>query len=1149
MMNFNKSKIRTKILFLVSVFTIFLIGFGVFSYNATQQLSKLSNTIYEHPLTVSNASQSASAGIVRMHRSMKDVVLANNSVELALAIAAVNEYESEVLSDLEVIDLYILGDDGKELAHETIQLFIDWRPIRQSVIDYVQEGDYESASEITKTIGADHVSLLELKFEELKNYAFDKADGFVDEAIELEQNTMDFTLILTISGVFISFIVSGLLMSSITKAFKELGRQMDEIASGGVLTPISFEGSEEVLDLTISFNKLVKTISNQIWVKDNIKVINDAFDYQENFGETLDSLSSLIADGIDVESVLIYKKNEDNLLLRGSHAFSERYSNLLSVKATDGVLGQVLKTGKHVRVQRNDSHKLVTANDEVIFEDTLIAPIQTKEGVVGVIEVDSITELSDFKEDYILEVAKELAIFFNVSDQNEKITNLLIEANDANQKVSVQAEELQKSNVELEEKQSELEQQQNELMQQASVQKQLNSELQERQQQLQMQTEEIKQKNDELELIKDDLLSSNEMLTVTNKYKTDFLTNMSHELRTPLNSIILLSSILSKNGSSNLHVNDIRQAEIINKAGNELLALINDLLDLSKIESGKTEVNVGRVQFDMVLNRLEDMFVSLTDEKGIQFSTETTVKDIISDEDKINHILVNLVSNAIKFTSKGEVTVKISENEDKDYPVKVEVRDSGIGITEDKLEFIFEEFRQANSNISTNYGGTGLGLAICKGLTELIDGKITVSSVEGEGSVFTLVLPLSIETQSNDEVVINERPRLIDDSDSIREDDQVILAIEDDYEFVEKIKPFINERGYKLLHAADGRTGLEIAMSTKVEAVMLDLLLPDISGEEVLHRLKNNVSTRSLPIYILSGKEMGTDHHLLSAGAKDYISKSDNPQKDVNILIDSFVKNTNNNKSILLVEDSEAEQIAINHLLSGNDYEIDIVSDIASAENLINKNEYGAIIVDLVLGDESGLDLCKSLKGKNLKMPIILYTAKDLSAKESREFSRYSDSIILKTVNSHGRLLEELSVFISDIAPKNEYWEKFEFEGKRVLICDDDVKNIFSLSAALESIGVEVKDAFNGQEALDILSNDLDFDLILMDIMMPVMDGIEAINRIKENELTKDIPVIAVTAKAMKGDKESFIEAGASDYISKPIDFEILRKLLTIWIR
>ncbi len=1147
MLNFRILSIKSKFIFMVSFLVIVFLVFGIYTLQAEEKLTNVTSDIYNHPLVVSNASNEVITDVIKIHREMKDIVLSTTEVELQESIIKIQLLEVDVYDNLELIHTNILGEEGHVLLNDVMQSFIDWEDIRETVITFVINGDLESAAAITKGAGAKHVLNLEFLADEMHNYALDKADGFLLESEELSQSIRTSTTVFLIVGITLSIGLATLIVSNVIISINNLRNKMDHLSTTGKLERVRIEGSVEITSLADSFNYLVEEVNDQLLLKDETKSFSSAFDFEANTKVILNKLSKLIASTIDVESVLIYSLDGDMLKLKGNYSFSSKYKHMLEVKIGEGVIGQIYNDPKHRIIKQTDvKHKLVTGNNEISFAESHLLPIMSDKKFYGAIEVDSLRILKEWDLDYLENISRELGIFLSITDQNERITSLLKVTEADKQKVALQAEELRVSNLELEETTSELEHQQNELIQQAAVQNQLNVELNERTQQIQSQSDEMRQKNDELEKIQDELLSSNKMLVESDKYKSDFLTNMSHELRTPLNSIILLSSILTKNKADSLNSSDVKKADIINSAGKELLGLINDLLDLSKIESGKVDVRLSSIDMDDLFAKDYDLFNEVAKEKNIELIFNNRISNFMSDSDKINQIILNLIANALKFTEKGSITVSAKYGKDDKYPIQISVKDTGIGISESKKNLIFDEFRQADSGITRKYGGTGLGLAISTGLAEILGGKITLSSKLGLGSTFTLHLSDKIIDSPEREVIVESK--IIDDRNYIKPKDKVLLIIEDDFDFVNSVKNMINQMGYKMVHSPTGREGLELASKFNVDGVILDLILPDISGEEVLHKLKSNVYTRKIPVYIVSQKDMESDNHLLTLGAKIAIKKSDDSNVDMRKFFDALREHEATPKRILLIEDSIAEQIVIKELL-GEDYVLDIANSVKEAKEKLSSNKYDAAIVDLVLGQESGIDVCKSVKKLGLRTPVILYTAKDLSEKEARELSKYSDSIILKTVNSHGRLLEELSVFIGSRLYKED--EKFSsssnFKGMRVLICDDDAKNIFSLSEALESLGIEVFEAFNGKEALEFLEKDNKINLILMDIMMPIMDGIEAIKHIKSNIETKDIPIIAVTAKAMKGDKESFIEVGASDYISKPIDFDILGKLIAIW--
>jgi CheY-like chemotaxis protein/two-component sensor histidine kinase len=598
---------------------------------------------------------------------------------------------------------------------------------------------------------------------------------------------------------------------------------------------------------------------------------------------------------------------------------------------------------------------------------------------------------------------------------------------------------------------------------------------------------------------------------------------------------------------------DIERIEVIKNASTELLELINNLLDISKIESGKMEVSKDVVSTITLGQNMKKKFETTALSKGIDFKVEDKVMtEFKTDKRKLKQILNNFLSNAFKFTKEGEVKLIFEESEDNNYSFKISVKDTGIGIDQSKQREIFEKFKQGDSSITREFGGTGLGLAISTEMANLLGGKLRVESELNLGSTFSLYLPgTMVSNISKGKGDVRDSEVL---SDKIEDSDMFVLIIEDDEDFIKEIKPYINAMGFKVVAALSGYEGITKASSNKPDGIILDLVLPDISGGRVLKELKINPATRGIPVHIMSFKDMDNSLSFKKMGAIGYTQKTPNLELDAKEVVENIIKIKNKvPKSILLVEDDEVEIESMTEMLKDWNLEIDTVKTAEAGIDKIKNKDYDAVVLDLRLKDSNGIDVCKFVKKESISVPIIIYTAKSLSEEEYRELKKFSDSIVLKSADSKGNLLEEVAVFIHKIYDWKDGQREISseiknLEGKRILLCDDDSRNIFALTGLLEDFGVEVKECYNGKEALDILEKDNDFDLILMDIMMPVMDGYTAIGKIKEQKNTSNIPIIALTAKAMKGDRESCLAAGADDYMSKPVDMDLLLKLINLWV-
>ncbi len=744
-----------------------------------------------------------------------------------------------------------------------------------------------------------------------------------------------------------------------------------------------------------------------------------------------------------------------------------------------------------------------------------------------------------------------------------------------------QMEELAQQSEELQSQQEELKQMNEELEEQAQNLKSQQEELQMTNEELEEQTQSLEAKNTEVEASKNDIEQKTKQLEISSKYKSEFLANMSHELRTPLNSLLILSKDLSENRKNNLDSIQVESAEIIYKSGHDLLVLINEVLDLSKIEAGKMAINIESLYLKDFTDDLMRDFKHQAEQKGLKLTCtfDKGIPECIrTDSQRLNQILKNLLSNAIKFTEKGSVSISINRNSE--TTLIISVTDTGIGIKEDKQMPIFEAFQQAEGGTSRKYGGTGLGLSISRELAKLLGAEIKLNSKLNKGSTFSLIIPLEIHPEeqairidtlkpvlhklhpdsyrdANETEYLNY-PSIADDRSTIIKDDKVVLIIEDDLKFASLLLKQANTKGFKCLSAASGEDGLSLASKYKPQAIILDIGLPGINGHSVLLELKANPTLRHIPVHIISANERSLEP--IKEGAVEFLMKPIE-NKDLEkafARIENFV--SRKIKNLLIIEDNENARKAMRILIGNGDVKCLEAGTGKEALILFEQNHIDCIILDIGLPDISGFELIhklEKLKGNNIP-PIIVYTGKELTKEENNELQKYAETIIIKGIKSEERLLDETALFlhrtISNL-PKskqmvihNLYDKETMFRSKKILLADDDMRNVFALSKILTERGMEIIKAENGKNALEMLDTHTDIDMVLMDIMMPELDGYEAMRKIRSQMKFKNLPVIALTAKAMKEDKQKCIDAGANDYITKPINIERLLSLMRVWL-
>jgi len=933
---------------------------------------------------------------------------------------------------------------------------------------------------------------------------------------------------------------------------------------------------DEIGTMSIAVNKSVEKIKKRIekkqigsWIKNGINELNQILasthSLEEVTNKSIHFLGNYASAGVAV--LYLYNKDEQKLLQYAHFAQNNEKNFSAEYLLGEGIVGQVALQKSPILLSDNTQEHLIisaaTNTDKSYTSYTF--PLIYNKILYGVIEIGSTQPFTKKELDFFNTVETSICISLLGAMHHNQVKSLLTTAENANANLTQKQAELEESNKRMKEQQQELEEANVNMEEQQQELEEANANMEEQQQQLKISEQSLTLQNQQLVLTQQEIQQKADELEQSGKYKSEFLSNMSHELRTPLNAIILLSSLLHKNTKKTLSPDDVKKAKTVFESGNELLRLINDILDLSKVESGKMEVIVDSFESGVFLEQMKDLFDCIAQERGLQFIIIDEYKNTIhSDKDRISQIIRNLISNAFKFTSQGSIILKIAHSKKSTQDIEFSVIDTGIGIPLAKQEIIFKAFTQADGSTSREYGGTGLGLSISREFTKLLGGEIEVRSSEGKGSTFAIDLPLLTHplTEHKKEVTIqypplekintlNRSPKveILDDRDKLTEKEEAYLIIDDDTIFTEIVYEEITKSGSYGLIAHDAKSGLELVKQYTIKGIMLDLTLPDMDGVDVLKELKSNNHSRDIPVHIISSKDK--NKQTLELGAIGYLQKPvfDGEIIDVITNIDNF-KNKKI-KNLLVVENDTLHREALVTLV-GDDVNIKGVNTASEAIQEIKKLHYNTVIIDLDLINSSGYEVCEYIKNSHPHLPIIIYTSKDLSKEEKIKLQKYTNSIIIKTEHSNERILNEINLFLQqEQEPKKEKQDipflNVDLHNSNILLVDDDIKNIFVLEAALEEFNANTHTAFNGQEALDFLEKNNSIDLILMDIMMPVMDGYEAIQNIRNNDRLKHIPIIAVTAKAMKEDREKCIQVGADDYISKPINPNILGGLMQQW--
>jgi len=899
----------------------------------------------------------------------------------------------------------------------------------------------------------------------------------------------------------------------------------------------------------------------------------------KGLAELAQTIINHLATWLNAQGGAIYIIEEDavHLRLAGVYALANKKNDAPVVRIGEGLIGQCAAEKRNILVTNiPEGHfDISTSFGRILPEHIIAMPVIFEGAAIAAIELGSVYGFSGPHQQYLQVVADNIAVAISSSQAREKTKELLEETQRQGEELETQQEELKQTNEELHEKTELLERSEAELKAQQEELRQTNEELEEKATLLIEQKEQLESASMEVE-------NKAKELELTSKYKSEFLANMSHELRTPLNSILILAQLLVENKSKVLGEKEVTYARNIHSSGNDLLELINEILDLSKVESGKVDLEFAEVDLGQVVGNLRAMFTELANSRSIQFEIIHPAAPgiLTTDGQRLVQILRNLLSNAFKFTGKnGKVTFQV---EMQYRAVAFSVTDTGIGIPESKQEIIFQAFQQADGSTKRKYGGTGLGLSISRELAHALGGDIHLESEEGKGSTFTLSLPLAYEvaeatvTPPPKEPAVSKKPEkytappeepakhaatgehVLDDRYIIQENDRVVLIIEDDERFAGILLDFFRERNYKGILAHQGNTGLSLARYYRPDAIILDMHLPVMDGSEVLRQLKNDPSLRHIPVQIFSGYDRRKES--LQLGAFDFVKKpvTRETMQDAVDKMEEFIRKKL--KKLLIVEDNRQQNTAIRELIGNGDVKSFSAYAGMEAFEIMQKEKFDCVIIDLGLPDMTGIELLEKIKANEElnKVPIIVYTGKDLNKEEAARLNKLASTVVLKTANSKERLLDETTLFLHRVEtslPKEKqqiirrlHRTDEVLKNRKVLIVDDDMRNIYSLTNALEEEGLCCITAENGRDAIDMLKEQPDTDIVLMDVMMPEMDGYEATQEIRKLKEFGKLPIVALTAKAMKGDREKCLEAGMSDYISKPVNVDQLLSLMRVWL-
>ena len=1008
-------------------------------------------------------------------------------------------------------------------------------------------------------------------------------------------------------------------------SLRDVIAQADRISQGEYELTITPRSNRDRLSIALiqmltSLKETTAENERQNWLKTQLSRLTSMSQGETNLQKLVTMLISEISRLIEAGQGVFYVKDVEKrgeFILLGSYAYKERKNLSNRFRMGEGLVGQCALEKKSILLTQvpDDYVQISSGLGESKPMTLLVLPILFEDEVVAVIEVATFRTFTDTQHDFLTQLSTTLGVVINSTTSRQRTEELLTESQVLTEELQTQQEELRTSNEELQEQTHMLKRSEEKLKIQSEELQAINEEMEEKTNHLELQKADIEKQNRLIRLSKNELEVKASELELASKYKSEFLANMSHELRTPLNSLLILAKMLAKNEEQNLTEDQIESAQIIYSGGLDLLTLINDILDLSKVEAGKLDIHIEEVKLASIARNLEYQFNSVAQEKGIKFELtidEGIPESLLTDGLRTEQILKNFLSNAFKFTSEGLITLRFylpgSEIQftggsglSASNTIAMMVKDTGIGIPEHKQKAIFEAFQQADGSTSRKYGGTGLGLTISRELAKLLGGVIHLSSRQNEGSTFTLFLPINgqetspmianhttsfrevamarevitevmenvsestLEFEQVEQVeTVNElfliKTFIADDRQELTSQSKVkvILIVEDDKHFAKVLLDLSRKKGFKCIVAGDGFSGLQLAKQYIPSAVLLDLGLPDMNGLKLLDHLKYTSETRHIPVHIISGKDESKAS--LKKGAVGFLSKPISSD-DIEMMF-TRIENVLNEriKLVLVVEDDMNNQKAICELLKHKKIDIRSVNTGKEGLELLKAQVFDCVILDLKLPDMTGFEMLQQLRGyeKSKVPPIIINTGKDLTQEEYKELNLFTDSIVIKGVNSPERLLDEVSLFLHSVQkslpPEQRQMIRMlhdsdeTLKGRKVLLVDDDLRNTFALSKVLKQHGMNVVMADNGKLALEKLDSEEGIELVIMDIMMPIMDGYEAMKRIRDNPKFQSLPIIALTAKAMTGDREKCIEGGANDYMTKPVDSDKLLSLIRVWL-
>ncbi len=1202
----KQTKISTRLIFGFALILLCAMVAAMIGLRSINQLSEMTSDLYDHTFVVADTVVDIRSDVLEAQNIMNNMETAGSRSEFVLQQQKLQRLRE--LADKHLATVRKLYPGNLSDVDELEKAFAEWREARGEGVALMQAGKVGEAIAFNdRRVDSLAASVLK-RVEAIRSVTANQA---VELRRRADQNAATTTMQTYVASIiiFIAFILVTLLITrSVQRSLRHAADAVQKLIEGsgnkvrvaeaigagdlsqelavsepvkidqaslpddeiGILIRTAAQLSEVQYTLDEAFRKMTRSLRQDReivraldWLKSGQNNLNSLMRGEQGVEQMANKVLAYLAEYLKagVGALYRYDDQSDRLCLTATYAFTPRDNMRSCFRLGEGLVGQAAREQKIISLSDvpRDYLSINSALGESTPQVITVVPLVHGTRLIGVLEIGSFHEFADIEREFIQAAGEAIAIGLDTTIARQRTAELLEETQQQAEELRVQQEELQQSNEELEERAHMLEQQR---------------------EKIRITNQEIAEANDKLRQKAADLNRASD-------YKSEFLANMSHELRTPLNSLMILSNLLAQNKDGNLSAKQVEFANTIYGAGRDLLNLISDILDISKVEAGQMRIHYAEMSVRGLCDDLCDLFAAVAEQKGLDLRMEIatgTTPLFQGDEQRVQQILKNLMSNALKFTQAGEVVIRVTSQQvgpGNPLPVPAiafSVCDTGIGVPADKRELIFQAFYQADGSISRKYGGTGLGLSISLQLARAMHGEIRMSSEEGKGSLFTLYLPLAQTVAQSDERA-NTYTRVIesgdiivpsptvesayfeaplpDDRERLTAGDRSILIIEDDLDFAKILQDMIAIRGFSVLLASNGESGVALADRYVPSAIILDVSLPHVDGWRVMRSLKDNPHTRHIPVHFITCME--DRQKALSMGAIGFVTKPVSAEQLDSVLLAIESSIDQSVKRLLIVEDNTAEARSMVALLEAERVEITVAASGREALELLSSGTFDCMVLDLNLTDMSGFDLLERIEAMKgpAQMPVIVHSGRELAHEDERRLRRYAESIIIKGTRSPERLLNEVSLFLhlveSNLHPEKQRMirtaldKEAMLDGRKVLLVDDDMRNIFSLSSILAEKNMHVIEAENGAEALARLDEHPDVAIVLMDIMMPEMDGYTAMREIRNDGRFGDLPIIAMTAKALRGDHEKCIEAGASDYIAKPVEVEKLFSLLRVW--